>query len=383
MLCPTLDSTRTMSHDQPLRSDSMAKLNPHPNTHVDPNPTAMDTVNHQAASHLLDPQPHQQTFNGYDGHDVRALRGDFSARDKPSSSREDSATVLWKGIPPYLLTWELLGIVLSAGFLVLGACVASLEGQPQGDWSERIIQATKLAPSVWPIVFSGVVGGAVRIFAEWRVERGIPLLALEQLLGSLSMASSIITIFRWSIFRFSSAALILLWAFDPLGSQASFRAAYLQSRTGTIQGSITAYNPNLTTQLAVSTYQSASTRSKPVIRALYSASLYDYAASTQYVDPTNNITQGIITTLGGPQSAAIEAATDTWGNVRVPNLEYLSNYNESQPHQWLKTPWDQQVLNYSSLLGERVNGIDRNFTGNTTFMISSSYQRFMHSMVLP
>jgi hypothetical protein len=99
------------------------------------------------------------------------------------------------------------------------------------------------------------------------------------------------------------------------------------------------------------------------------------------VDPTNNVTQGIITLLGGPNSAAVQAATDAWGNVRIPNLEYHSEYDNSKPMQWLQTPWETKVLNYSSLLGEPVTGIDRNFTGNTSFTISSSYQSFKVSIL--
>jgi hypothetical protein len=60
--------------------------------------------------------------------------------------------------------------------VALGACVASLEGKTATNWSFRVIQATKIAPSVWPIVFSGVLGNAVRSFADWTVERGVSLL---------------------------------------------------------------------------------------------------------------------------------------------------------------------------------------------------------------
>jgi hypothetical protein len=197
------------------------------------------------------------------------------------------------------------------------------------------------------------------------------------------MASSVITIFRWSIFRVSSLALILLWAFNPLGSQASFRGVYLRSNTGTSQGDITYYNANLSVQLYLTPFGSASSRSKPAIRALYSSTLYDYVSSIQYVDPNNDTAKGVVTMLGGESSAGIQAATDTWGNVRIPNLEYLSDYDPSKPQQWLETPWDQKVLNYSSLLGDRIVGVDRNFVGNSTFTISSSYQHYNVSMMLP
>jgi hypothetical protein len=59
---------------------------------------------------------------------------------------------------------------------VHGAFVVNLKDQPQTDWSTRIIQATRIAPSIWPVLFSGVIGNAVRRFADWRAERGVPLL---------------------------------------------------------------------------------------------------------------------------------------------------------------------------------------------------------------
>ena len=94
--------------------------------------------------------------------------------DKPAP--DSPARVYWKGSPVYALTWELLGIVISVLFLILGALVASLQGQNESRWSKQIVQATRVAPSIWPILFSGVLGNAVRQFAHWRVERGIRLL---------------------------------------------------------------------------------------------------------------------------------------------------------------------------------------------------------------
>jgi hypothetical protein len=64
-------------------------------------------------------------------------------------------------------------------FTVLGVFVANLKGQPQSDLSTRVIQATQIAPSLWPILFSGVLGNAVRALADWRAERGIDILVLE------------------------------------------------------------------------------------------------------------------------------------------------------------------------------------------------------------
>lgn len=34
----------------------------------------------------------------------------------------------------------------------------------------------EIAPSIWPIVFSSVLGNALRGYADWKVERGIQLM---------------------------------------------------------------------------------------------------------------------------------------------------------------------------------------------------------------
>lgn len=96
--------------------------------------------------------------------------------DTVDRSDAHSDRVCWKGISASALTWELLGIIISILFLTLGACVTSLRGETESEWSKRILQVTRIAPSVWPILFSGVLGNAVRRFANWRAERGARLL---------------------------------------------------------------------------------------------------------------------------------------------------------------------------------------------------------------
>jgi hypothetical protein len=186
----------------------------------------------------------------------------------------------------------------------------------------------------------------------------------------------VISTFTWSIFQLSSIFLIVLWAFNPLGSQASFRGIYLKPLLGSGTGEVSYYNHNLTNQLGLTTWQAASTRSKPTVRALYTTTLYDITSSTQYVDPTNSTFQDLVVNLGGDQAASIEAAMDSWGNLRIPNIDYLSNFDPANPHQWVSTGWMQSVQNYSSLIGDQIQGVNRNFTGNTTFNITSSFQSF-------
>jgi hypothetical protein len=124
------------------------------------------------------------------GHSPSILEGPLSRSQK---------SVLWRGLPFTSLVWEIFGVILSICFLgtsefprkfaacmivyittnnqeVLGAFVASLQGKLESKWSNQVVQVTKIAPSVWPVVFSGILGNAIRALADWKVERGIPLL---------------------------------------------------------------------------------------------------------------------------------------------------------------------------------------------------------------
>lgn len=190
------------------------------------------------------------------------------------------------------------------------------------------------------------------------------------------MAGSLISIATWWIFKPASVALLLLWAFNPLGSQASFRAVYLQDVNDHGTGSITFYDPRLSLQMNLTGWTSHMGRTKPTLRAQYEALLYDVIASTQYADPNNFTYNDTIAKLGGPQVAGIQSAMDIWGNIRIPHLEYLANYDPSGPIDWVSVPWTEAVQNYSSLAGDRFEGVDRAITSNTTFNITSSYQTF-------
>jgi hypothetical protein len=170
--------------------------------------------------------------------------------------------------------------------------------------------------------------------------------------------------------------LVLLWAFNPLGSQSSFRGVYLKDIEGFGTGPITHYNYNLSSQLGMTMFMSGHGRTTPKVRALYSTALYDVTASIQYVDKTNKTYQDIATILGGESSAGVQSAVDSWGNIRIPNLQAQADYVAEDPHRWVDTPWLDSVQSYSSLVGDRIEGINRNFTGNTTFNITSSYQHF-------
>jgi len=188
------------------------------------------------------------------------------------------------------------------------------------------------------------------------------------------MAGTVITMFTLSIFRFSSVALLVLWLFNPLGSQASFRGVYLVNTVGHGTGKISYYSHNLSTQEGLSVFQGDT--NKPTIRSLYSAALYDATSNIQYVNNENTTFKTAVMKLGGPQSAGVQSAMDSWGNVRIPTLEHLDAYDAADPSKWIRPSWREHPQNYSSLVGDRFDGLDRSFTGNTTFNMTTSYQNF-------
>jgi hypothetical protein len=82
----------------------------------------------------------------------------------------------------------------------------------------------KVAISAWPIVFAAVVAQVFKAYATWKVERGIKLMRLEQLLGSNSFGSAIKQPMVLRQLDMLSLLLLLTWCLSPLGSQALQRS---------------------------------------------------------------------------------------------------------------------------------------------------------------
>ncbi len=91
--------------------------------------------------------------------------------------------------------------------------------QTTSHWS-AVASALKVAVSAWPIVFAAVVAQCFKTFATYKVERGIKLMQLEQLVGSNSFASAIkqpIVLRRLDVY---TLVIFVAWCLSPLGSQA-------------------------------------------------------------------------------------------------------------------------------------------------------------------
>jgi hypothetical protein len=199
------------------------------------------------------------------------------------------------------------------------------------------------------------------------------------------MAGALITLFRWSLFKYASAVLICVWAFNPLGSQAALRLANLKDVAGKKEGLVTFVNPDLTKLPKRIMFDPTMSRGTdaPTIKAIYSAALYDIVSRIQNVDNGTSEYAGLISALGGVEAASAQAAMDIWGNLRIPSLEYLDDHDTQNPHMWHDVPQTNSVPVYASLIGDLFQGIERGMNGTTSFNLTSSYQKFNVSPTVP
>lgn len=87
-------------------------------------------------------------------------------------------------------------------------------------------EVIKAGTSAWPIVFAAVVAQVFKAYATWRVERGIKLMQLEQLIGSNSFGSALKQPMVLRQLDLLSLVLLLTWCLSPVGSSALQRTLH-------------------------------------------------------------------------------------------------------------------------------------------------------------
>jgi hypothetical protein len=141
----------------------------------------------------------------------------------PLSSPQDRLTRVITNVMVYTVT-------------VLAITVFLMDGKDiESNWG-IMRDAIKFGVSAWPIIFAAVVAQVFKTFATYKVERGIKLMELEQLVGSSSFASAVKQpiILR----KVDTLALVLFvtWCISPLGSSALQRT---YSTTGSMVNTTT------------------------------------------------------------------------------------------------------------------------------------------------
>ncbi|KAF2649418.1 hypothetical protein K491DRAFT_200622 [Lophiostoma macrostomum CBS 122681] len=124
--------------------------------------------------------------------------------------------------------WELflslLLVIPPVIFLAYAGYVKQHEGE-KADTAPipNLRAAAKYGPTVFPILFAGVIGAFLNALATWRLEEGISVVSLEYLLQSRTVLGTITTPFSLQTLNMLAPGLLLLWALSPVGGQASLR----------------------------------------------------------------------------------------------------------------------------------------------------------------
>ncbi|CAK7234221.1 hypothetical protein SEUCBS140593_008868 [Sporothrix eucalyptigena] len=127
-----------------------------------------------------------------------------------------------------------LSVILPMLFVLLAIGATIMNGRLVGSHWDSVSDAIKFAVSVWPIVFAAVVAQCFKTYATYKVERGIKLMQLEQLVGSNSFASAIKQPLLLRRLDLYTLAIFAAWCLSPIGSQALVRvqtAKWTQSCT--------------------------------------------------------------------------------------------------------------------------------------------------------
>jgi hypothetical protein len=197
------------------------------------------------------------------------------------------------------------------------------------------------AATLFPLIFSVVVGRALVKLASWKLERGAALGLLEQLMGSRTVGGTIATQFRLYSLSLVAIGLISLWLLSPLGSQAVLRILSTTTKPITSTGNVTYVN---TRQPSFSGY-------------------------TEFYDSWFS---GFATSFSASLLASPDVkngSMDLWNNVKIPYFSSLSNIPEDSDG-WVQIPQNNNTTIYSSLFGIPISGLP---TGNTTLNLESTY----------
>ena len=140
----------------------------------------------------------------------------------------------------YLVAAVFLDLLLTsfgALFLVLAAYARYSNQKPTLDlgYGDTLLASTKIAVTIFPIIYATI---AIRLLrAVHRTTESRPgevtngYEALLKLLDSKSVGDACINIMKYRAFNLAGFALLFLWAFAPIGGQASLRVVTEESRT--------------------------------------------------------------------------------------------------------------------------------------------------------
>ena len=98
--------------------------------------------------------------------------------------------------------------------------------------------------TIFPILFAAIMGRLMYQIARWKLEKGATMGTLEQLMGSRTIGSTVLTQIQLRTFNVLAVLLVLVWAFSPLGGQSLLRMLDLRLNTVVHPSAITYFDPD-------------------------------------------------------------------------------------------------------------------------------------------
>lgn len=186
------------------------------------------------------------------------------------------------------------------------------------------------------------MGRAAVKYAWWNLENGASVGILEQLMGSRSLAGTMMTNVQLRCFNALGIFLMLLWCWSPLGGQALLRILVTDEELIPSTSGVSYINTRAVHYAGFGAYLNGWF---PGFASLFGASL---------CSPT----------------AVKKSAVDLWGNVKIPFQSNISTVEDSEGWKALTRSEANSTLQHSSLFGIPVSGVPG---GNTTFRLESTY----------
>ncbi|EME46214.1 hypothetical protein DOTSEDRAFT_70257 [Dothistroma septosporum NZE10] len=172
---------------------------------------------------------------------------------------------------------------------------------------QDIFRMAAFNPTVFPILFTLICAKFIKAVANFKLERGATVGAIQHLLGSRSLVTAITTPFKLHDLGVVPFVVIVVWALNPLGGQMALRVA--------------SYGSNYTTVSADFDYIDMNN------------SPFQLLDSPNRLSPIN---AAFNTALMSPATSK-NGSEDMYGNVQIPMLESLKQSQKADSDGWYRT----------------------------------------------
>lgn len=231
-------------------------------------------------------------------------------------------------------------------FLLHSFLALSVNNEPvSSSLGQKVEQAAKIAPTLFPVVFAAVVGGFMRTYALWRAERGSSLGVLELLNGSQNLLAAFERAVLLPGLGFLGISVILLWGLSPVGGQSALRVL-----------------------------------SRKILSSSNTTIIYYFKSPVKYwggpFDDSDDFWsyKASLTATFQASLTSIKQVKgrDIWGHVKIPVLQDVPSYTEGQNKgDWYDFDENEYDSPYSSMTGLLISGLKENM--KTNFNVESSY----------